>query len=157
MTDPALRSSGYAWPSTLRLALGFAAGFIAVLVFHQGMLAFLHAIDFARGGPYQVQPTPPFGIPRFWSLAFWGGVWGIVFVLAEPYFGRGGRYWISALLFGALALSLFSWFVVAPIKGTPIAAGWDITAMSRGLILNGAWGLGTAAILWLFASVRGRA
>lgn len=155
MAEAPLRSSVRFHPSPARLALGFAAGFLAVLVFHQGMLAFLQAIDFARSGPYQVQPTWPFGLPRFWSLAFWGGVWGIAFVLVEPYFPRGAKYWLAALLFGALGPTLVSWFVVAPIKGTPIAGGWEFAAMTRGLLLNGAWGLGTAAILWLFARVSG--
>jgi hypothetical protein len=156
MAEAPLRSSARARPSAFRLALGFAAGVLAVLVFHQGMLAFLYAIGFASGPPYQVQPIPPFGVPRFWSLAFWGGLWGIVFVLVEPYFPRGARYWIAALLFGALGPTLVGWFIVAPIKGTPVAGGWKLDAMTRGLILNGTWGLGTAAVLWLFARIFGK-
>lgn len=155
MAEAPLRSSVRIRPSPARLALGFAAGFVAVLVFHQGMYAFLYAIGYIANPPYPVQPIPPFGLPRFWSLAFWGGVWGIVFVLVEQYFPRGAKYWLAALVFGALAPSLVSWFIVAPIKGTPIAGGWQIDAMTRGLILNGAWGLGTAAVLWLFARVSG--
>lgn len=155
MAEAPLRSSVRIRPSPARLALGFAAGFLAVLVFHQGMYAFLYAIGFIANPPYPVQPIPPFGLPRFWSLAFWGGVWGIIFVLVEQYFPRGAKYWLAALLFGALAPSLVGWFIVAPIKGTPIAGGWKIDAMTRGLILNGAWGLGTAAVLWLFARVSG--
>ena len=153
MTDPALRSPGYAWPSMSRLALGFAAGFFAVLVFHQGMIAFLYAMDLARSGPYAMQTTWPFGVPRFWSLAFWGGVWGIVFVLAEPWFGRGGKYWLAAFLFGALAPTLFTWFILSPMRGGPMAGGWQLANMWRGPVLNGAWGLGTAAALWLFSRV----
>jgi hypothetical protein len=156
MAETPLRSSNGVRLSPLRLALGFVAGFLAVLVFHQGMYALMYAIGFVASPPFQVQPVPPFGVPRFWSLAFWGGVWGIVFVLAEPYFPRGAKYWIAALVFGALALTLVSWFIVAPIKGTPIAGGWKIASMSRGLILNGAWGLGTAVLLWLYARMSGR-
>jgi hypothetical protein len=145
-------------PSPARFALGFIAGFIAVLIFHQGMLAFLHAMDLARNGPYAMQATGPLGVPRFLSLAFWGGVWGIVFVFAEHYFPRSAKYWLAAALFGALAPTLFSWFVLAPLRGTPVAGGWQIVNMWRGLVLNGAWGLGTAAALWLFAkTMRGRA
>ncbi|MGH6618297.1 MAG: hypothetical protein ACREF6_01990 [Alphaproteobacteria bacterium] len=155
MAEAPLRSSVRIRPSPARLALGFAAGFLAVLVFHQSMYAFLYAIGYIANPPYPVQPIPPFGLPRFWSLAFWGGVWGIIFVLVEQYFPRGAKYWLAALLFGALAPSLVDWFIVAPIKGTPIAGGWKIDAMMRGLILNGAWGLGTAAVLWLFARVSG--
>jgi len=154
MTDPAQHSSGGVSPSPARLALGFIAGFIATLVFHQGMVALLHAIDFARNGPFQMQATWPLGVPRFLSLAFWGGVWGIVFVLAEPYFPRGAKYWLTATLFGALGPTLLSWFVLSPLRGNPVAGGWHLAAMSRGLILNGAWGLGTAAALWVMARAR---
>lgn len=155
MAEAPLRSSVRIRPSPARLALGFVAGFVAVLVFHQGMYAFLYAIGYIANPPYPAQPIPPFGLPRFWSLAFWGGVWGIVFVLVEQYFPRGAKYWLAALVFGALGPSLVSWFIVAPIKGAPMAGGWQIDAMTRGLILNGAWGLGTAAVLWLFARVSG--
>jgi hypothetical protein len=24
-----------------------------------------------------MQPTPPLGVAQVWSLAFWGGVWGV--------------------------------------------------------------------------------
>lgn len=157
MTAPAFQPSGRKRPSASRLALGFIAGFIAVLIFHQGMLALLHAMDLARNGPFPMQATWPLGVPRVLSLAFWGGVWGIVFVLAEPYFPRGAKYWLAAFLFGALALQLFNWFVLAPLRGAPVAAGWSIAAMWRGPLLNGAWSLGTAAALWLFAkAMRGK-
>jgi len=139
--------------SPTNLALGFVAGFLAVLVFHQGMLAFLYAIDFASNGPFQMKQTGPFNVPRFVSLAFWGGVWGVVYVLVETRFPHGAKYWLCALVFGALAPSLLSWFVIAPIRGNPIAGGWEMANIIRGLLLNGAWGLGTGATLWLLRRV----
>lgn len=151
MSDRSLPPSGR--PSSGRLALGFVAGFIAVLVFHQGMLAFLHAYDFARFGPYPMQATWPFGIPRLWSLAFWGGVWGIIYVLVEPRFPRGAGYWLAALVFGAVGPTLVSWFISAPLHGAPVAAGWHVANMALGPILNGAWGIGTAVSLWLFGKL----
>jgi len=140
-------------PSGARLVLGFAAGFIAVLVFHQGMVAFLHAFELTRAGPYQMQPTWPFGLAKFWSLSFWGGVWGILYVLVERWFPRGAKYWLTAFVVGALGPTLVSWFIISPIRGVPIAGGWHIANMWRGLILNGAWGLGTAITLWLFSKL----
>src|SRR3546814_2115930 len=68
-------------------------------------------------------PTRPFGVPQVVSLAFWGGVWGFVFSWVEPKFPRGAGYWIAALLFGAIFPTLVAWFVVAPIKGQPVADG----------------------------------
>ena len=126
MAAPACASSSRSRPLPARLALGFNAAFIAVLIFHQVMIALLHAMDLTRSGPYAMQAVGPLGLPRFVSLAYWGGVWGIVFVLAEPYFPRGAKYRLAAFLFGAIAPTFFGWFVLAPLRGAPIANGWQL-------------------------------
>jgi hypothetical protein len=133
--------------SSRRLLYAFFAGFIAVLVFHQGMLTILHATGFTPRAPFPVGPTEPFHVPAVWSLAFWGGVWGLIFAMVDRFFARGAGYWISAIVFGALALSLVAWFVVAAIKGQPLAGGWKGSAIMIGLLVNGAWGIGTALLL----------
>ena len=151
-TDSDARST--AGPTLTRIALSFIAGFVAVLVFHQAMLACLHAIGLTAGTPWAFEPVPPLGVPRVISSAFWGGVWGIVFAFVEPRFPRGAGYWIAAILFGALALTLVAWFVVAPLKGAPIAGGWKPAAMATGLLVNGAWGFGTALLLRFIKPMR---
>ncbi len=140
--------------SSRRLLYAFCAGFIAVLVFHQGMLALLHTAGITPRAPFPLQPTQPFHVPTIWSLAFWGGVWGVIFGIVDRYFGRGAGYWISAIVFGAFALSLVAWFVVAPMKAQPLAGGWNGAVLITGLLVNGAWGLGTALLLNAF--YRGR-
>jgi hypothetical protein len=131
------------------LVVGFIAGALAVIVFHQGAAALLHALQLSPRAPFSFSPTAPFGIPQLWSLAFWGGVWGIVLavVLARL---EGARLIAAATLFGAIAPTLVAWFVVAPLKGQPMAAGWAPAAMMIGPIVNGAWGLGTGIGLALF-------
>ncbi|MBE9003129.1 hypothetical protein IQ274_34440 [Nostoc sp. LEGE 12447] len=133
-----------------RIVLAFVAGFVAVLVFHQGLLALLHAINFAPRAPYQTTPTPPFGIPQFLSGAFWGGIWGLIWASIRLRWQVNRSYWLTALLFGAVAPTLVAWFVVAPLKGLPIAGGWKLPAMITALLVNGAWGLGTALLFSWF-------
>ncbi len=133
-----------------RFIFAFISGFIAVLVFHQGMLTFLNSIEFTARAPFPIQPTKPFGIPIIWSLAFWGGVWGIVFAAIDRRFSKGASYWLWAIIFGAVGPSLVGWFVVAAIKGQPLAGGWKASVMITGLLVNGAWGLGTALFLRAF-------
>lgn len=133
-------------PSAIR---GFAAGFVAVLVFHQGALLILHLAGLVPNAPWSFAPVPPFGVPAVLSAAFWGGLWGIVFALLRPQFGAGGRYWIAALLFGAIAPTLVAWFVVLPLKGLPAGGGFAWPRVLIGPIVNGAWGLGTALVLKL--------
>ena len=102
----------------------FIAGFVSTLVFHQGVLWLLYAGGFSPRAPWNMTPVPPLHAPAVISLAFWGGVWGIVLWALIGASG-GGAYWIKALVIGALGPSLVAWFVVMPIKGMGLAGGWD--------------------------------
>jgi hypothetical protein len=62
----------------------------------------------------------------------------------------GARLLLAALVFGAIFPTLVAWFIVAPLKGQPVAGGFVPAAMAVGLVLNGAWGLGTGIGLALF-------
>jgi|SoiMethySBSTD1v2_1073268.scaffolds.fasta_scaffold389881_3 hypothetical protein len=150
MGTTVLRSYRPATPSlTQWIGVGFLAGAASVLVFHQGAIAVMHALELTQRVPYPMQPTEPFGVPQIWSLTFWGGVWGAVFAAL---FRRldGGRLIAASLVLGALLPTLVAWFVVAPLKGQPLAAGFAPMAMAFGLIVNGAWGLGTGLGLVVF-------
>jgi hypothetical protein len=133
--------------ASTKLLLGFVAGFLATLLFHQPVLSLLTRLGVAKANVYSMTSTAPLGVPQVISLAFWGGVWGIVFALIEGHFPRGAAYWICALVFGAIFPTLCAWFLVAPMKGQAMAAGWDLSRMIVGPIVNGAWGLGTALLL----------
>lgn len=128
---------------------GFFSGAVSVLVFHQGAAALLHTLGLTALAPYSMQPTSPWGIPLLWSLAFWGGIWG---ALLAASLGRldGAPLLLAALMFGAILPTLVAWFFVAPLKGQSMAAGGVPTAMAVGVLLNGAWGLGTGIGLALF-------
>lgn len=101
---------------------------------------------------------PPLHVPAVISLAFWGGLWGIVFVLAEPWIARcPGGYWVGAIVFGAVFPTLVAWFIVFPLKGIPVAGGFHFPGLLVGPIINGLWGLGTAWFLLLLTNWRERA
>jgi hypothetical protein len=135
------------------LVAGFVAGAIGVVLFHQAALAALHAAGITPGIAWSTAPAGPFGMPQFVSLAFWGGLWG---VLAALLFRRlSGASLVAALVvFGAIAPTLVAWFVVAPLKGQPIAGGFKPAAMMVGPIVNAAWGLGTGLVLAWFRARR---
>lgn len=121
----------------------FVAGALAVPLFHQPVLALMNAVGFIDRAPYAMDPTKPFGIPQVISLAFWGGVWGLILLLV---IGRlsGPKYWTVALTFGAIAPTLVAAFLVAPLKGQP--AGGNAKMAITGFLVNAAWGLGTALL-----------
>ena len=55
------------------------AGSVALPAFRVAtyLARLLHAIGITPRVPYSMQPTPPLGVAQVWSLAFWGGVWGV--------------------------------------------------------------------------------
>jgi hypothetical protein len=136
-------------PQVLKIAiLGFVAGFFAVLIFHQGLWVVLYQIGMIPPDlpAWPMDPIPPFGVPSVISKAFWGGLWGAV--LAPLLTGlKGGRYWVGWIVIGSLALALTAVFVVPPIKGLPIPELWP--RLYYALLLNAAWGFGTALFLHL--------
>jgi hypothetical protein len=138
------------------LVVGFLAGAASVVVFHQGLGELLHATGETSREFYSFAPTKPLGVPQLASLAFWGGLWGIALAAAFARTRGLGALPIGALVFGAVLPTLVAWFVVAPLKGTPLAAGGAPGAMLLGVVLNGAWGLGTGIGLALFARERTR-
>jgi hypothetical protein len=135
----------------MRWFTAFLAGFLATLVFHQGLLGVLHLAGATTRAPYSMTATPPLQVPQVVSLAFWGGVWGILlWIVVRPVSGSW-RDWIASLLFGALAPSIVALFIVLPLKGQPVAGGWQAPILVGALLLNGAWGLGTTLFIRLFS------
>lgn len=134
----------------LLILIAFVAGFISVLIFHQPMLIILKAIAIApdKLNPYAMSSTAPFGVPRVFSLAFWGGIWGLVLAILLSKI-RGLGYWLSGFILGALGPSLVNWFVVLPLKGEPVGGGWALPGVITALIINGVWGLGTVLLFRL--------
>ena len=130
----------------MRAFLGFMAGVIAVLTFHQGMVLALHGLapGWVPFAPYRTTPVPPFGVPVIVSNCFWGGLWGAGFGLLLPRFTW--PLWLCGLVLGLLCV-LAGWFIVAPLKGQPVGGGWLPLAMLRSLLINGSFGLGVGLIL----------
>jgi len=139
----------------MRLARAFLAGFLSTLVFHQGVLAILHGAGATAYTPWVMTPVPPLGLPSVLSLAFWGGLWG---GSLWPMIGgaSGPRYWLLAILLGAILPSLVAFLVVFPLKGLPIGGGWKPDLLVGALLLNGAWGFGVALFMRMMGGARGR-
>jgi hypothetical protein len=150
MADQIVRSS-----SPGRLSVGFVAGLFATLTFHQLMLSLLWALGVAPFGPFPMAATQPFRVPVVLSLAFWGGIWGILFALIDGRFPRRGGYWVTAFIFGAIFPSLVALMVVLPMKGRPMGGGWNPALLLTAFLINGAWGVGTGLFLKAFWNLFG--
>lgn len=130
--------------------LWFVAGGVAVPLFHQIILGILYWLGVASRPPFSMAPTAPFGVPQLASLMFWGALWGIVLGLVVEKSRYVRNKWLLAASFGALAPSFVAWFIVAPLKGLPLAAGGSLAGIVTALLINGAWGLGTLTLYRLF-------
>ena len=127
---------------------GFVAGFLAVLTVHQGILWLGTALHLLQAQPWSLRPIPPLGVPQVLSLAFWGGIWGILIAVLAPKFGTGFGYWLSVFVVFGLATTLVGWYVVSPLKGREVEH-IDLARLATGLVINGGFALGAAAILHL--------
>jgi hypothetical protein len=128
----------------------FAAGFISVLVFHQGVWALFGAAGKAPGPAWNMAPAPPLGVPMVISSAFWGGLWGLVLAWLLPIAAPSMGYWPAAIIIGAVLTSVVALMVVAPLKGRPFAADWKPAVWAFALSVNAAWAFGTGLLLRLF-------
>jgi hypothetical protein len=135
----------------MKWLIAFLAGFVATLVFHQGALWLLHLAGMTPRGPFNMHPVPPFGVPSVISLAFWGGVWGIIMIAA---IAKARAFYVVATVFGAVLPTLVAAFVIAPLRHMPLPGGSPAKLLAVGLIVNGAWGLGTALLYRLFRGGR---
>jgi hypothetical protein len=131
--------------ATRIIIIGFLAGAVSVLVFHQGFILIAHLMGVLPNAPYSLEPTAPLGVPRVISAAFWGGLWGIALAVLLGRVRSADRLWV-AVLFGGLLLPLVAAFVVTPLKGGDMATWWNATTLLRAFIINGVWGLGAALL-----------
>ncbi len=125
------------------VVLGFIAGAVGVLVFHQGVLLVMHALGMVPFAPYSLEPTPPLNVPSVLSLAFWGGLWGIALAAMIERVRWADSLWV-AVVFGGVLPSLVAALVVTPIKGGDMARWVQPQMILLAFVINGAWGLATA-------------
>src|SRR5262245_35374919 len=125
--------------------VGFIAGALGVLIFHQGVIFAMYLLDLLPSPPYSMRATAPLGVPQVLSSAFWGGLWGIVLVWCMTTLYGVDRLWV-ALLFGGILPTLVGILVVTPLKGGDPLERLQIAGLLRGFVINGAWGLGTALV-----------
>ncbi|AJD46971.1 hypothetical protein S7S_02745 [Isoalcanivorax pacificus W11-5] len=122
----------------------FVAGFLATLLCHQAVVGLFYLAGMIPAPPFNLSPVPPLGVPQVISLAFWGGVWGLpLWWLIRS--RRRLKYTLTALVAGAIAPTAVAMLVVFPLKGLAV----NPQTVLGGLLVNGAWGLGVAVLMWL--------
>ncbi len=126
--------------------VGFVAGALSVLVFHQLGFWIANELGYTRASLYNMRGVPPWGVPTIVSAAFWGGLWGIVAAFLVPRLPGALSGALGWILFAGIIVAIVNWTVVLPVKsgrfnmpGMPI-----IVALP---LVYGFWGFG----MWLIA------
>lgn len=152
-----LEHDGYSNTQTMTTAIttikAFVAGVLAILVFHQGALAGLHYLGETPVLAYAMTPGWLLGWPILVLWALWGGGWGIV-LWALIRGTQAAGYYVGAIILAAVLPSAAYLFVLPPLRGLPLAYGWDQHFMAGVVLLQAIWGLGLALFMRVFRPPR---
>lgn len=127
--------------------VGFAAGALSVLIFHQFGFWLSNELGLTRAAIYSTLPVPPWGVPTIVSSAFWGGLWGIAAALLVPRLPGTLAGVVGWILFAAVIVTLVNWFVVLPIKGARVGNGFRMPGVVVVPVVYAFWGFG----MWVIA------
>lgn len=128
-----------------RLLVGFIAGVLSHLIFQGALGALLYAANLIPALPWSLMPVPPLGVPRSISLAFWAGLWGLIYAMVEEHLTVRFGWWAGGLVFGVLPL-LGHWFVALPLKGLGLGGGFDPARMPIEIAFHLVFGIGVAIL-----------
>jgi hypothetical protein len=125
-----------------KLILPFVAGFLASLFFHESTLALLHAAGLIDPTGFSTAPFLPLGLPEFIANAIWSACWAVLMAwLRAP--------WVPAFVFGGIALTAASVFVVDPLRGI-WPSGNMLPRLAVGFAANAMWGWGALVFMRAF-------
>lgn len=126
--------------------VGFIAGALSVLIFHQLGFWLSNELGYTRSVLYNMRGVPPWGVPTIVSSAFWGGLWGIVAAFLVPRLPGALGGVLGWILFAAIIVAIVNWTVVLPMKsGRFNMPGLPIIVVLP--LVYGLWGFG----MWLIA------
>ena len=115
--------------------VGFIAGALSVLIFHQLGFWIANELGYARAPLYNLRPVPPWGVPTIGAACL---------VPRLPGALSGVLGWV---LFAAIIVTLVNWFIVFPIKGAPLGGGFRMPGLVVVPLVYALWGFG----MWLIA------
>lgn len=127
--------------------VGFIAGALGVLVFHQLGFWVAKEMGLLNAQLYSMRPVPPWGVPTIVSQALWGGLWGIAAAFLVERLPAPLNGVLGWMLFAGVVVTLVNWFIVLPIKGAPVGGGFRMNGVAVVPVVYAVWGFG----MWLIA------
>jgi hypothetical protein len=146
-----------------RVVLGFIAAVISVLIVHQTIVYVLGLYGMSRSVPWSMRPLGygPFPwVPTVANVAFWGGLWGILFALIYKWL-PSSISWLKGLIFGLLIVLVSNWTLLPLIRQyafnyppQPLFSAMNPQVMLAVVLIVGGFGLGLGIIYGLIARDR---
>jgi hypothetical protein len=134
-----------------RLIVGFVAGALATVVFHQAMILLLHYAGQTPNFPWSMRPTGPLGVPAIVNSMFWGGLWGVAYMAVARFIPIGADL-LRGAVYGLIGPFLLGNGVLVPLfKGGAYFWGGDVKRMVLGALIGAGFGLGLAVFLRVLA------
>jgi hypothetical protein len=128
------------------LAIGFAAGALSVIVFHQGMVLLLHLMKQVPNFPWNTATFRggPIPIPVIVNQMFWGGAWGAAFAMVAGAIPVAHNI-LRGVIFGLLGPALLGNGILVPLfKGGPLLWSLQPNRIAISMLIASAFGVGLA-------------
>ncbi|MGL4243027.1 MAG: hypothetical protein ACRCTI_18090 [Beijerinckiaceae bacterium] len=137
------------------LLLGFIAGALSVVIFHQGMALILHLLGQTPNFPWNTAPMRgglfSLPIPMIVNSMFWGGLWGVGFALFAALIPVANTV-LKGIVYGLIGPYLLGNAILVPFfKGGPYFWGGQPPRIILGALIGGAFGAGLALIYGFLA------
>ena len=132
-----------------RIILPYLAGFLAVIFFQQPTVELLHLAGATANTAYPLAPVPPLGVPGFVMSALINGVIAIVMAWLLRVSPSRPAPWIGAIVFGGIALTAISIFVIGPLRGE-WPSGNILPRIAFEFVIDAMWGWGALIFMRAF-------
>jgi hypothetical protein len=132
-----------------RIVLPFLAGFLAVIFFQQPTVELLHLAGTTTHTAYPLLSTAPLGVPEFVMTALINGVVAIVMAWLLRVSPMRPAPWIGAIVFGGIALTAVSIFVLGPLRGE-WPSGNILPRLTFEFVIDAMWGWGALVFMRAF-------
>lgn len=131
------------------LLRGFVAAALSVVFVHQVIVLVLNKLGLWPAKAYSTAPLGPLQVPTIVNSIFWGGLWGVVFVLTRHLL-PDVHPCLQGALFGLLMLIFSNSLLVPLLKGQPVFFGFDFKKILSVALILSFFGAGMAQIIeWL--------
>lgn len=128
------------------LGIGFLAAAIAVVTVHELIVLLCKEVGLLPAAtPWSMKRMGPLNAPTIVNSVFWGGLWGIVYVLIKDHLPVA-EVWQKGAAFGLLIAFVSNFTLLPLIKKKPLFMGFDLKVIACVLVILAGFGAATSLL-----------